>query len=262
MNNRKAGDTIVFIPGLFVSSSYWDEWVIYFEANGFACLAPPHPHKNATAEVLRSRQPNQKVASNTLQRLVNHYAEIIKNLDEPPVLIGHSIGGLIVQLLLQQNLGKAGIAIHPVPTKGIIPFRFSLFRAVWGPLGLFTSSRQSFLMNFQQWQQNLTNGMSLQEQRKSYYQYVIPESKRVSRDVLTKSASIDFSQPHPPLLIMGGGIDRITPATLTKTSYRRYKKQNASRTDYVEFADRNHFVIGQPKWQENADYILNWLQKI
>lgn len=258
---RKNAGTIVFITGLFVSSSYWDEWVAYFESKNFTCLVPPHPHKNAPAEVLRSRQPNEKVASNTLKRLTNHYADIIEKLEESPVLIGHSIGGLVVQLLLQRDLGKAGIAIHPVPPRGVFPFHFSLLKAVWGPLGFFTPGRQSFLMNFEQWQYTLTNGMPLQEQRKAYYQYVIPESKQVSRDILTSAASIDFSQPHAPLLIMGGGMDRITPARLVRASYRRYKK-NTSRTDYIEFQDRNHFVIGQPQWQENAAYILDWLQQL
>ena len=261
MTRNHAG-TIVFITGLFVSSTYWDEWVHYYEEKGYTCIVPPHPHKNAPAEVLRSRQPNEKVASNTLKRLTHHYTEIISDLNEPPILIGHSIGGLVVQLLLQEGLGKAGVAIHPVPLRGVFPIRLSLLRAVWGPLGLFTSGRQSFLMNFKQWQYTLTNGMPLQEQRKAYYQYVIPESKQVSRDVLTSAATIDFSQPHPPLLIMGGGQDRITPAKLVRASYRRYKEKNNSKTDYIEFQDRNHFVIGQTKWQENADYILNWLQQL
>jgi pimeloyl-ACP methyl ester carboxylesterase len=250
--------TIVFITGLFVSTNCWDEWIAFFESKGFTCLAPPHPHKNATAEVLRSRQPNEKVASNTLQRLVNHYADIINKQPEPPILIGHSMGGLIVQLLLQQGLGSAGVAIHPVPPRGVVSLRWSLVKAIWGPLGFFTSSRKSYLMNFEQWQYNLTNGMSLPEQRRSYYQYVIPESKKVVRDALTKVAEIDFAKLKAPLLIMAGNQDRMAPATVSRTTYNRYRKNNLA-ADYKEFNGRNHFVLGQPQWQENAAYILQWL---
>src|SRR4051812_26762441 len=128
-------NTILFITGAFVSSNCWDEWRTYFEASGYTTMAPSWPHKNAPAEELRNRQPDAAIAANRLQDLTDYYAEIARQLPEKPVLIGHSIGGLIVQLLLQRGLGIAGVAIHSVPPKGIFTLKLSFLKAGWGALG-------------------------------------------------------------------------------------------------------------------------------
>src|SRR5258706_10646059 len=124
--------SVLFITGAFVGNNCWDEWRIYFESKGYTTLAPPWPHKDATPEGLRNSHPNPAIASNRLPALVAHYALIVKALPEKPILIGHSIGGLIVQLLLQQGSGRAGVAIHSVPPQGIFTFKFSFLKAGWG----------------------------------------------------------------------------------------------------------------------------------
>ena len=180
--------TIVFITGAFVHHSCWDEWKKYFERAGFNTLAPPWPFKDASPEALRNSHPNPEIASNRLATLIDHYERIIKQLPENPILIGHSIGGLIVQVLLQRGLGSAGVAIHSVPPRGIITFKASFLKAGWGPLGFFTSTKRSFLMSFEQWQYAFTNGMDCEAQKEGYYNYAIPESKLIVRDTLSKAA--------------------------------------------------------------------------
>lgn len=102
--------------------------------------------------------------------------------------------------------------------------------------------------------------MNLKEQQESYDQNVIPESKRISRDGLTSAAKIDFKKPHAPLLFVACTEDNIMPASLNYSNYKKYKN-SASVTDFKEFAGRNHYVLGQATWKENADYILEWLGK-
>lgn len=253
--------TIVFITGAFVHNSGWDQWKTYFEAEGYRVLAPAWPAKDAPVETLRKRQPDPAIAALRLTQVVDHFAKIIRELPEKPILIGHSMGGLMTQLLVQKDLAAAGIAIHSVPPQGVMTLKFSFLKATWGPLGLFTSANKSFLMSFKQWQYAFTNGMPEAIQRETYEQSVIPESKRISRDTLTSAAKIDFKKPHAPLLIMAGTEDHIMPASLNRTNFKKYAQNNGSVTEFKEFAGRNHFVVGQPTWRENADYILDWIER-
>ena len=251
--------TILFITGAFVSHCGWDQWRLYFEANGYTTIAPPWPFKNGTAAQLRARRPNDTdLAALTLTQLIDHYAAYAKSCPEKPIIIGHSLGGLVTQILINRDLGAAGVAIHPVAPKEVFPYEISFLRGVIGSLGLFTSLKKTYMMSFKKWQYAFTNGMELAEQRTAYENNTIPESKTVARGGLTSAASVDFKKPHAPLLITAGSEDTIIPAHLNYRNFKRYK-QNGSVTEYKEFEGRNHYVLGLPTWKDDADYILAWL---
>ena len=252
--------TILFITGAFVHHSCWNDWKVYFEKKGYKTIAPPWPHKDVQPEALRNSHPNEEIASNRLSGLIEYYSKIVRQLPEKPILIGHSIGGLFVQLLLQRGLGLLGVAIHSVPPQGIFTLKFSFLKAGWGALGFFTSTYKSYLMTFKQWQYAFTNGMSCEQQKESYYQFAIPESKLIVRDTITNVAKVNFENPHAPLLITSGNKDNTIPASLNYSNYKKYKNSN-SVTDYKEFKGRNHFVLGQATWKEDAAYILEWIEK-
>lgn len=253
--------TIVFITGAFVSSNCWNEWKLFFEHNGYNTIAPPWPYKQGTAEALRSLQPDAGIASNRLAGLTEFFEKIIRSLPEKPILIGHSIGGLITQVLLQKNIAAAGVVIHSLAPLGVVTFKLSFYKAGWGTLGFFTSAKQSFLMSFMQWQYAFTNGMSYEEQTTAYYNLLTPESKLLVRDGLSKAAKVDFEQAHVPLLFTAGSTDNFIPASLNYSNYKKYTDPN-SVTDFKLFEGRNHFVLGQPTWKEEAEYILQWIEKI
>lgn len=252
--------TVLFITGAYVSNSCWDEWKSYFESKGYTCIAPAWPYKDAPAALLRNRQPNADIASIRLTQLVDYYADIINKMPEKPIVIGHSMGGLITQLLMQRDLVAYGAAIHSVPTKGVNTFKWSALKAGWKGLGYFTSTRKAYLMSFKTWQYAFTNGMPLKEQQAAYDKYVVPESKLVCRDWMTKVARVDYTRPHAPLLFISGSTDNIVPKSFNYNNYKKYQ-DSSSVTDYKEFMGRNHFVLGQPTWKEDADYILDWVGK-
>lgn len=166
----------------------------------------------------------------------------------------------MTQILINRDLGAAGVAIHPVPPQGVFPYEFSFLRAAWKSLGLFTSLKKTYLMSFKDWQYAFVNGMPLEEQKAAYDAYTIPESKTVARGGLTSAARVDFKKPHAPLIIISGSTDTITPAHLNHRNFKAYK-ESGSVLEYVEVPDRNHYVLGLPTWKEDADYILNWLAK-
>jgi pimeloyl-ACP methyl ester carboxylesterase len=261
MNSTKnTSKTILFITGAFVGHECWDEWISFFGQHGYTSHAPAWPYKDAPVEVLRQRHPDAQVASIRLTQLIDHYEAIVRALPEKPILIGHSIGGLIAQILLQRDLATAAIAIHSVPPQGVLTFKFSFLKAGWGPLGFFTPVNKTFLMSLKQWQYAFTNGMPAAWQEKAYCSLAIPESKQVVRDTITKAAHVDFKKPHAPLLLIAGEADHTIPASLNYSNYKKYTDKN-SITDYTVFPGRNHFVLGQPGWQEVATYIFAWINK-
>ncbi|MCM3903890.1 MAG: alpha/beta hydrolase [Pyrinomonadaceae bacterium] len=261
MMNRINSKTVVFVTGAFVSHTGWDEWRSYFESKGYKTMAPPWPYKDASAAELRARQPNDTdLAALTLSEVIDNYAAVVKGLPEKPILIGHSLGGLMTQVLVNRDLAAAGVAIHSVPPLGVFPYEFSFLKAGWKSFGLLTSLKKTYLMSFKDWQYAFVNGMALEDQRAAYESSTIPESKTVARGGLSSAAKVDFAKPHAPLLFTSGSTDHITPAHLNLRNFKKYKK-NGSVLDYKEFEGRNHFVVNLPAWKEDADYILDWIAK-
>lgn len=258
-NKTISSKTIVFVTGAFVSHHGWAQWQKYFEQQGFKTFAPSWPGKEGSVDELRANHPNiSRLADLTISELIDHYAAFIGKLPEKPILIGHSFGGLISQILLNRGLADAAIVLHSVPPLGVIPYEFSFLKSTWGALGLFTSLKKTYLMPFETWQYAFTNGMSLEDQKKSYEENTIPESKRVARGGLTLAARVDFKKEHKPLLMIAGTTDNIIPASLNKRNFKRYATNNDSITDFKEFAN-NHFVVGLPNWNETAASVSEWI---
>jgi len=251
--------TIVFITGAFVNHSCWDNWITFFEDKGYSCIAPPWPGKDADAQTLRSRHPDRALASVTLEDIVNHYKAIVAALPECPILIGHSFGGLISQVLMNQGMADAVVAIHAAPPKGVIPYEWEFLKSNTKALGYFTSSNDTYLISFKSWQYVFTNDMELDDQKNAYYSYAIPESKRAIRGGLSDAAAVDFKKPHAPLLFLAGDRDHCIPAHLCERVFKRYKHKS-SITEF-KLKDRNHFILGLPTWREDAGDVLGWLNK-
>jgi pimeloyl-ACP methyl ester carboxylesterase len=253
--------SIVFITGTFFSHSCWEEWSNYFEMEGYTCIAPAWPYKYAPAEELRNKHQHDPIVLNTINSLTDHFAGIVNMLPEKPILIGHSLGGLIVQLLLQRDLGIAGIALHSFPPNGVTRLRFSFLRSMWATMMLFTSEYNTYLMSFAKWNKSIANGLSCEQQKESYYKYAIPESKKIIKETFKCLSKIDFEKAHVPLLFTSGSIDKLIPASLNYSNYKRYKPGN-SVTDYKEFSGQSHLVFGPIRWRLEADFVLYWLQGI
>src|ERR1041384_3374887 len=123
--------TIVFIHGMFMTPLCWEQWLSYYQAQGYDCLAPAWPGRNKSVETLRQAYADPQLARLTLRAVIEHLAGVIQNLKVKPILIGHSMGGLIVQLLLQRDLGVAGIAIDSAPPQGVFTTQGSFIKANW-----------------------------------------------------------------------------------------------------------------------------------
>jgi len=261
MPSSSTAPIIVFITGAFGTSACWNDWKVFFESQGYTCHAPDWPYKAAPAAVLRRQHPHSPIAQNGLPEVLKSYTDFIAQLPTKPIVIGHSYGGLLVQLLLQQNVVAAGVAIESAPPRGVVVWSWALFRAVLPMLGLFSSLKTTFLPAFAQWQHAIASGLPLADQQASYENLAAPESKKLVRQAFSRHARVDFQRPHAPLLFLAGGADRIMPAALNRANYRRYRHA-ASIIEYRELPGRSHALLGQPTWREDAELVRRWLAEL
>lgn len=251
---------IVFIHGMFVTPKCWDGWMERFQMAGYSCQAPPWPGRDATVDELRKRHPDATLGQLTLSKIVDAYDALIRSLDAPPVLIGHSMGGLIVQLLIARGLGARGVAIDSAPPKGVVSAKWSFLKSNWPVISPFVKQEEPFLMNLEQFAYSFAHTLPAAEQQRVYTQQVVPESRLVGRAALTPAAYIDFAKAHAPLLFLAGELDHIIPPSLNRANVGKYKHKE-SITAFREFAGRTHYIIGQEGWTEVADFVKQWIEK-
>jgi pimeloyl-ACP methyl ester carboxylesterase len=244
-----------------MSNCCWDEWKRYFENEGFNCIAPAWPHKDATAEELRNNFSQHSISSISIHSLTEYFADTIEQLSEKPILIGHSLGGLIAQVLLQRGLGFAAVAIHSFPPGGVWSFAFLIRGAMWEATSRFTLFKKTYLIPFSTWRYTIASGLGYDQQRDLYYQYAIPESKKLLREAFGRVTKIDFKKSRGPLLLTSGSNDKLVPASVNYRNYKRYANEH-SITAYVEFKGHNHLVFQVPEWKQQADCILQWIRGI
>lgn len=254
-----AEKTIVFIHGMFVTPACWDSWVTFFKAQGYHCITPGWPGRDKFVKTLVKNHPDPKVGQLTLENVVAYYAGVIKKLPKKPILIGHSMGGLIVQLLLQRDLAEAGIAISSAPPLGVLSLAPSFIKSAWPILNPFKRRTEPYYMPFEHFQYTFVHTLPLEEQKAAYETYIVPESRQIPWGMLSGTAKVDFKKPHAPLLLIGGGADHIIPASLNRSNAGRYQG-HSSVVEYKEFPGRTHFILGQKGWEEVAEYGAAWLK--
>ncbi len=251
--------SILFIHGMCVNSEYWEHWIEYFQNRGFTCFAPAWPLRDQPVANLRASHPDKQLGTLTLKDIRNFYENYIQQMSETPLLIGHSMGGLLVQLLLNRGFGIGAVAIHSAPPQGVISLKWSFLKSIF-PMISIIKRNTPFIMSFKQFQYSNVNTLPLNQQRELYEKYIVPESPKIPLGSITYGR-IDFKKTHPPLLLTAGGMDNIIPASINKSNFKKYKSA-VSKTDYKEFKNHTHFIVAQQNWMEEAAYILDWIKSI
>jgi alpha-beta hydrolase superfamily lysophospholipase len=190
--------------------------------------------------------------------------EIVRGLDEPPIIMGHSFGGLVTELLLDRGFGAAGVAISPAPVKGVLRLPFAQLRSAFPVLSNPANRKRTVELTPSQFHYSFTNTMSDTEAKAAYDRYEVPGPGRVLFQAafanLTPRAAtkVDFRKAdRAPLLVMGNDQDHTVPASVSKEAATRLGKGPAT-VDYKEFSGRPHFTAGAPGWEAVADYALEW----
>jgi esterase/lipase len=254
----KHSKTIVLIHGLFVNNTSWNQWKNYFEAKGYAVHTPANPGHEGNPEQLR-RSVHPQLTQTGFEDVVKNIVNLIDTLPEKPIVIGHSLAGLVVQKLIEMDKAVAGISIDGAPPKNVFAPPATI-KAVLPVVNPFKGN--AAYMGTKDWyHHSFFNNYTREESDKLYEQIAVPESRKIARDTLLKSfANIDFKKSHNPLLFIGGSNDNIFASSFTKKIAGSYKDKN-SVTDFKEFEGKSHFICGEEGWENVADYILNWIGK-
>jgi pimeloyl-ACP methyl ester carboxylesterase len=258
MANIAPTRSVVFIHGMFMTPTCWDAWQARFQSQGWKTQAPAWPEHDLPIERQRQAGKGGALSALTLEQVVDRYAQLIQAMPEPPILVGHSMGGLVVQLLLQRGLGAAGIAIDSAPPKGVISLKWSFLKSNWPVISPSAKIDLPIAMSLEDFHYAFAHTLPLDEVRAVYDTQVVPESRRVGKGPTTAGAKVDFSHARAPLLFIAGGDDHIIPASLNRSNYKRYDAR-AGVTDFREFPGRTHYTLGQKGWEEVADYALSWI---
>jgi pimeloyl-ACP methyl ester carboxylesterase len=251
--------TIVLINGLWMTALSWERWARHYTDKGYCVIAANWPGMEGGIEQLR-RDPSS-FANLGLTEVVDHYEQIIGELETPPIIIGYGFGGLVTQILLDRGWGAAGVAIASAPVTEIARLPLSILKLAFSVLGKSLSNKAASL-TAQQFRRAFTNSLTESESLDAFNRYTVPAPNRV----LLQTAFANFS-PHSattvnfrndtraPLLLVAGGKDRIVPSSIVKANFDLYRESKAE-TDYKEFFDQAHFTLLQET--RVADYVLGW----
>lgn len=257
-----ANPDIVLIHGLWMTPLSWEHWIDRYTSRGYRVLAPAWPGLDADVKELR-RDPSPLAGLGATQ-IIDHYERIIRELERPPIIMGHSFGGAFVQVLLDRGVGAAGVGIDAATTKGVLKLPFSTIKSAWHILRNPANRRKAVPFSEQHFHYAFGNLLDEQESKRVWERYAIPAAGRV----LFEGALANFSRNSPfkldydkddraPLLFIAGGSDHVVPAVANRANFKKYRNSKAI-VEYKEFPGRSHYTVGQAGWEEVADYALDW----
>jgi pimeloyl-ACP methyl ester carboxylesterase len=254
---------VVLIHGLWLHATSWTPWVDLLREAGYAPVALGWPGERATVEETRANPEN--MAGHGIEDVVEHYANIIKGLDQKPIVIGHSFGGMFAQKLLGQDLAAAAIAIDAAQIKGVLPLPLSALRSTLPVFHNPANRNRTVALTEKQFRFAFGNAVPEEESAELFAQWAIPSPGKP----LFEAASANFDPLSPakvntentlrgPLLLITGGKDHTVPEAVTRSTLKQYRHSDAV-TDLREFPDRAHSLTIDHGWREVADSCLGWL---
>jgi pimeloyl-ACP methyl ester carboxylesterase len=252
-------DTIVLIHGLWMTALSWEKWVDRYQARGYRVIAGSWPGMEGDIDALR-RDPSG-IEHLGFEEIVDHYDSIIRQLDTPPIIMGHSFGGAFTEILLDRGLGAAGVAVDAAAVRGIRALPFAQLNSAFPVLRSPVNRHKAVALTEDEFRYAFGNIMSEEESRAVWLRYTVPGPGRIlfqgafanlNPDAATR---VDFSPDRAPLLIIVGGADHT--AVADRSAAKHYAKSKPL-TECKEFPGRSHFIIGEAGWEEVADYALTW----
>lgn len=248
---------VVFIHGLWVTAASWRPFVDPWRAAGYRVHTPEWPVVCGLPVSDLRAAPPEALGDLSIEAIVERMADHILALPRPPLLVGHSFGGLFVQLLLDRGLGRGGIALNPAPIAGVLPGWRALRAAAPAVLRRRGESRP-YALSERLWAERYANAAPPELQRDAWRRYAIPTSGRVIHQAaFWRGTRIDPARRRRPLLITGAGRDRLVTPWMSRSAWR-IQRRSAAPTDYLQFPGRSHLLIAEPGWEAVARACLRW----
>ena len=263
--NATGRTPVVFIHGLWLLPSSWERWAEMFEQAGYAPLLPGWPDDPDT--VAEANANPEVFAHKTVGQVADHYAEVIGALDRKPVVIGHSFGGLLTQIIAGRGLAAASVAIDPAPFRGVLPLPISALKSAFPVLGNPANRNRAVPLTYDQFRFAFTNAVDEDEAKELYETYAVPAAGAPLFQAATANLNpwtevkVDSKNPERgPLLIISGEKDHTVPWAIANASFKK-QKRNEGVTEIVEIPNRGHSLTIDSGWREVADTALAFVER-
>ena len=263
--NASGKTPVLFIHGLWLLPSSWAKWADFFTQAGYAPLTPDWPGDPET--VAEARAKPDVLAKKTLKQIADHTIEIIKALKKKPVVVGHSTGGLLAQMIAGEGLAVTTVAIDPGVFRGVLPLPASVLKGV-GPFLLNPLTRtRALTLTFDQFKYGWTNALDEKESKQLYDTYHVPGSGvalvQMGNANLNPWTEAKVNTKNPargPLLIIDGEKDHTVPWAIANATYKR-QRRNPAVTEIVKIPNRGHSLTIDSGWREVAQTTLNFVKR-
>ena len=254
-------DTIVLVHGFWVTPRSWEHWIERYEGKGLRVIAPAYPGFEVEVEALNA-DPTP-IEQLKVPAIIERLEAIVGELESPPIIIGHSAGGVFTQILLDHGFGAAGVAINSAPTEGVKRIPLSQVRASFPVLKNPANRHKAVGLTFEQWSYTFTNGLPEDEARRLYERYHVP----ASGEVFWGSALANIhpgrdetwvnydNEGRAPLLFISGSSDHLMPPSIQRSNAKHWNDNVI--TEVKEF-EGPHLLPASPGWEKVADYALDW----
>ncbi len=255
----------VFIHGLWLLASSWDRWKVLFEDSGFAPIAPQWP--DDPESVAEANANPGAFAHKSVGEIADHMQEVIEKLGQKPVVIGHSFGGLLTQIVAGRGLSRASVAIDPGPFRGVLPLPFSALKAASPVIANPRNRGRAVSLTLGQFRFAFANAVSESEAKELYESYAVPgsgvplfQAAFANINPWTEAKVNRRTPDRGPLLIIDGERDNTLPLSMAKAAYRLQKK-NSGVTEFATIPNRGHSLVIDSGWREVADTALTFVRR-
>jgi pimeloyl-ACP methyl ester carboxylesterase len=263
--NASEKTPVVFIHGLWLLPSSWDRWAQLFEEAGYAALTPSWPDDPETVEEARANP--DVFAKKSLGQIADHTAEVIGGLTKKPVVMGHSTGGLLAQMIADRGLSAATVAIDPGPFRGVLPLPISALRSASPVLKNPLNRGRAVTLTLDQFMYGWANALGEEEAKQLYETYhvaapgvALMQMANANVNPFTE-AKLDPKNPdRGPLLIIDGAEDHTVPWAIANASYKR-QRRNEGVTEIEKIPNRGHSLTIDSGWREVADTALGFVNR-
>ena len=263
--NASGRTPVVFIHGLWVLPSSWDNWAALFEEAGYAPLTPDWPGDPETVEEARANPDT--FAKKTVGQVADHTAEVIGRLSKKPAVLGHSTGGLLAQIIAGRGLSAATVAIDPGPFRGVLPLPLAALKSAAPVLRNPANRGKAVTLTFDQFKYGWANALGEEEAKGLYERYHVAASGIALNQMANANlnpfteAKVDTKNPdRGPLLIIDGQKDHTVPLAIANASYKR-QRHNPGVTEMATIPNRGHALTIDSGWREVAETSLAFVRR-
>jgi len=261
--NESGRQPVVFVHGLWLLAESWNAWKDLFESKGYSTVAVDWP--NDQLDFAAAHENKDSLAGTSVADVADHVAEVIATLDKKPIVIGHSFGGLLVQMIAGRGIAAGTVTIDPAPSRGVLPLPFSALKASFPVLGNPANRGKTVTLTFDQFRYGFANAVPEAEARELYSTMHTPAPGRPLFQAATANVfpwtvvKADKKNPERgPMLVISGEDDNIVPFSMAHAAYKKQSK-NVGVTEFFEIPGAGHSLVIDSKWREVADKALEFL---